>query len=698
MVKRTIKEYAPSVVLKRILHKRDWLNRGPAPIQATGTLVDPFVPPGHFHSPIPSADEIRQREERIFNVPDEIPAIDLNTDEQLRTLAAFAEYYKELPFRAEKTRGLRYWFKNPMYSYSDGICLYSMMRHLRPKRIIEVGAGYSSCAMLDTNELFFDNSISLTIIEPHPQAFLSLLKRGDAKRIELLTSQLQDVGLNEFSRLSANDILFVDSSHVSKVGSDVNYLIFEILPLLQRGVYVHFHDIFYPFEYPKHWICDLGIAWTEAYLLRSFLQYNTSFRIAFFNTYLEDLFEKEVREAMPLCFNNKGGSIWLRKEVAELKGVRPTQSATKLSSLISRGASSLESSPTRFMSRDLANCALPASGRFESLKPARGYFRSFEGPGEGFHVGGWMCAPAPVQFSAFALYLNRELVGVADPGIAPKIYDKVRHLGEPQLFEFHLPRTKQEIPNFTRVEVLGCVGDQPERRLATLLRWDMETDVPTPPEKLMFRVTGNTDGGLVKGAGLRCASEFLDVISLHRDLSTLRNLLDWGCGCGRVTVHLIDFLSKYDGLQTHGCDIDGEAIEWCKENLPRGRFRHINPFPPLPWSEASFDVVVSCSVFTHLSEEVQQRWLDEMRRIIAPGGLFLASVKSDPQVPDRGISDDTMDVMLDGIAPAGYYRGTVQSREYTISRWSDYFDVLDFIENGLEGSQDLVVMRRPDRA
>jgi len=167
--------------------------------------------------------------------------------------------------------------------------------------------------MLDTNELFFDNSISLTFIEPHPQAFLSLMKRGDAKRIELVSSQLQDVGLDVFSRLSANDILFIDSSHVSKVGSDVNYLVFEILPLLQRGVYVHFHDVFYPFEYPQQWICDLGIAWNEAYLLRAFLQYNTSFRIAFFNTYLETFFEKEMRAVLPLCFNNTGGSIWLRK-------------------------------------------------------------------------------------------------------------------------------------------------------------------------------------------------------------------------------------------------------------------------------------------------------------------------------------------------------------------------------------------------
>ena len=107
--------------------------------------------------------------------------------------------------------------------------------------------------------------------------------------------------------------------------------------------------------------------------------------------------------------------------------------------------------------------------------------------------------------------------------------------------------------------------------------------------------------------------------------------------------------------------------------------------------------MVSSSVFTHLTENVLQLWLEEMRRIITPGGLFLASVKSfdDANIPASGISDEALDGMLDGIAPAGYYRGTVQSREYTVNRWSRHFEILDFIEDGLEGSQDLVVMRRP---
>lgn len=200
-----------------------------------------------------------------------------------------------------------------MYSYSDAIRLYGMIRHLKPRAILEAGAGYSSCVMLDTNELFFENRISCAFIEPNPQHFLYLLKKTDLERIEIVPSRLQDISLSRFSALSVNDILFIDSTHVSKIGSDVNYLIFEILPVLQSGVYVHFHDIFYPFEYPKQWVFDLGIVWSEAYLLRSFLQYNSTFRIAFFNTYLEHFYEEIFRNSMPLCLKNRGGSLWLRK-------------------------------------------------------------------------------------------------------------------------------------------------------------------------------------------------------------------------------------------------------------------------------------------------------------------------------------------------------------------------------------------------
>jgi hypothetical protein len=272
-----------------------------------------FAPPGHFFSPIPSLDEIRKDESRIFeSVPRDIIGVELHESEQLTLLEEIAHYYKEMPFQPHKVEGLRYYFENPAYLYSDAIILHGMIRHLSPKRIIEVGSGFSSCVTLDTNELFFNNSISTTFIEPYPHLLMSLVKADDKERIRLLHYRLQDVDVSEFEALRANDILFIDSTHVSKVNSDVNRIFFEILPRLSPGVYIHFHDIFYPFEYPKEWVYE-GRAWNEAYMLRTFLQYNTAFRVVLMNTFMERYHEPFFRERMPLCLKNTGGSIWIRK-------------------------------------------------------------------------------------------------------------------------------------------------------------------------------------------------------------------------------------------------------------------------------------------------------------------------------------------------------------------------------------------------
>jgi predicted O-methyltransferase YrrM len=277
-----------------------------------------FVPPGHYYSPIPSLDEVRTRQSRLFpaHVPSSLPGLDLNVEEQLRVLEAFKTYYRELPLGWEDTRApgppLRYTFSNDLYSYSDAICLYGMIRHLRPKRIIEIGSGFSSAVMLDTNELFCSDAIRCTFIDPYPQRLEALLRDADRDQVEMIARPVQDVDLSTFAALRQSDILFVDSTHVAKIGSDVNHIIFTILPMLQAGVHIHFHDIFYGFEYPMEWIYN-GRAWNEAYLLRAFLQYNQAFRIVFFNTFLEHFFEREFARHMPLCLKNPGGSLWLRK-------------------------------------------------------------------------------------------------------------------------------------------------------------------------------------------------------------------------------------------------------------------------------------------------------------------------------------------------------------------------------------------------
>lgn len=276
-----------------------------------------WAPPGHFYSPIPSLEEVKKREGKLFNNKIKcLGGIELNEREQLKMFEIFKEYYPELPFKAEKTEGSRYFYENPAFSYSDAICLYSMIRYAKPKRIIEVGSGYSSCVILDVNEAFFKNEILCEFIEPYPQLLKSLIKDEDEKKVRIIPSNVQEIDLKVFEKLSAGDILFIDSTHVSKIGSDVNFILFEVLPVLKAGVYIQFHDIFYPFEYPKQWIYE-GRAWNEDYLLRAFLQYNRSFQIIFFNSFMHAFHSESFVDHMPLHLKNKGGSIWLKKLKSE---------------------------------------------------------------------------------------------------------------------------------------------------------------------------------------------------------------------------------------------------------------------------------------------------------------------------------------------------------------------------------------------
>ena len=268
-----------------------------------------FVPPGHFYSPIPSDEDIARH--RSFDwAPAGIPGVDLRDEAQLALLEEFATLYPSIPFGPEPRPGLRYKYQNPSYSYADGILLHCMIRHVRPRRIIEIGSGNSSCVTLDTNELFFGGAIETTFIEPYPELLRSLLKPEDA--VTILPVRLQDVPLEQFDILQAGDILFVDSTHVSRLGSDVNRICFEILPRLASGVVIHFHDIIYPFEYPTEWI-ERGWAWNEQYILRAFLQYNRSFQIKLFSTYMLRTQRAWFERHMPDCLKDTGGHIWIEK-------------------------------------------------------------------------------------------------------------------------------------------------------------------------------------------------------------------------------------------------------------------------------------------------------------------------------------------------------------------------------------------------
>lgn len=271
-----------------------------------------WMSPGHFYSPIPSIEEIRSREAELFgSPPPSLPAINLRADQQVALVKELAKFYPELPFPREQSPDTRYWFENWAYSYADAIFLYSMLRHLQPRRVIEVGSGFSSAAMLDTADRWLPQT-SFTFIDPDTSTLDALLRPSDRERVSVVKKRLQDVPLETFDALAANDVLFIDSTHVSKTGSDVNRILFDILPRLATGVHIHFHDVFYPFEYPKEWVYE-GRAWNEDYILRAFLEFNDAFDIVLFGTWLAKFHRDLLAELMPLTLENPGGSLWLRK-------------------------------------------------------------------------------------------------------------------------------------------------------------------------------------------------------------------------------------------------------------------------------------------------------------------------------------------------------------------------------------------------
>ena len=279
-----------------------------------GLLLSPF--PGHFYSPIVDKADMRRRADQLFAPPGRtLPGIDLNETEQLALLGEFETFYADIPFKKSKQPGHRYYYQNNFYGQSDSIFLYSIIRKFQPKRIVEIGSGFSSACMLDTLDSLGRTDVSLTFIEPYPDRLKANMQPTDFKRCTIIESGVQAVDAGVFSSLQANDILFVDSTHVSKTGSDVNRIIFEILPGQPSGVLIHFHDIFYPFEYPRDWVLNSkGFGWNEAYILRAFLSHNPDFEIVAFNTFLQEFHASRFAENMPACLENTGGSIWIRRK------------------------------------------------------------------------------------------------------------------------------------------------------------------------------------------------------------------------------------------------------------------------------------------------------------------------------------------------------------------------------------------------
>jgi hypothetical protein len=283
---------------------------GPAQAEAPR----PAFPDGHFYSPVVDPAELREHDDVIW--PAEVadnPAVDYRAAAQRELLGAVARYATDFDYPQERPDPARGGFveRNGKFEGLDARMLFCLLRHLRPRRVIEVGSGFSSLLAADVNRRFLGGSTEIVCIEPFPPPFLEQPVEG---LTELIERKVQEVPIAVFQRLGEGDVLFIDSSHVAKTGSDVNSLYFRVLPALHAGVVLHVHDVFLPDDYPREWVLGEQRSWSEQYVVHALLTYSHGLEVLFGSAYAARRFPELVRQVFGIDCG--GGSLWLRKTVA----------------------------------------------------------------------------------------------------------------------------------------------------------------------------------------------------------------------------------------------------------------------------------------------------------------------------------------------------------------------------------------------
>jgi len=277
-----------------------------------------YIVPNHYYWPIP---DVRCFNEQFWDKPSELVGIEMNEQAQIALLSRFQESFKQeydlFPTNKSK-QPYDYFVNNGAFQSVDGEILYCIIRHFKPKRIIEIGSGnstyLSALAIQENKNQDPDYNCEFIAIEPYPN---KVLLNGIPNLSKLIREPLQNVPLSVFERLEDNDILFIDSSHVLKIGSDVQYEYNEILPRLNKGVIIHVHDIFLPFAYPKEWVYQEHRFWTEQYLLQAFLTYNNAFNIIWAGHNMHrnhpQLLQKAFKTYNPE--KTRSASFWMKKVI-----------------------------------------------------------------------------------------------------------------------------------------------------------------------------------------------------------------------------------------------------------------------------------------------------------------------------------------------------------------------------------------------
>ena len=238
----------------------------------------------------------------------------LDAQKQLGLIKQFsyAQELQKMPLHSASES--TYYYKNGSFGSGDAELYYSIIRKFKPRKILEIGSGFSTrlalTAIQKNKETDLHYECSITCIEPYEMPWLEKLD------VNLIRRKVEEMEVGLFSKLDDGDILFVDSSHIIRPGGDVVFLILHVLPQLKKGVWVHFHDIFTPSDYPKAWLKEEFRMWNEQYLLEAFLLNNPSFEVVAALNYLNSNHKQEMIDVFPVLAMDKDrepGSFWIRK-------------------------------------------------------------------------------------------------------------------------------------------------------------------------------------------------------------------------------------------------------------------------------------------------------------------------------------------------------------------------------------------------
>jgi ubiquinone/menaquinone biosynthesis C-methylase UbiE len=348
---------------------------------------------------------------------------------------------------------------------------------------------------------------------------------------------------------------------------------------------------------------------------------------------------------------------------------------------------------------------MPVNG---SVELARGYFEHLDYQGGQLTLNGWLFL-LEEKIDRLDLFINGRYIKSIPILIREDVAEVYPLISHAKYSGFsasvEIPSEKMHGP--IDIHLIVVRSEVPIAKMETCYVREWADEMSIPPTHLMKRVSGTDHASFFRASAFKTYHDYWNEACKYLPLKNPLKILDWGCGCGRLTYLLSKISPSY---KIHGCDIDREAVDWCTSNIANVEFEVVSPVPPTNYKSNYFDLVIANSVLTHLTRDMQLQWLEEMKRIISFNGLLIASIHgkfaayfsfsldSLQKIMEQGIYDATNDSALNGIAPDGYYRGTFQSREYTHTVYKQCFEILDYVERGAGNHQDLVIMKKSPEA